>query len=331
MITALLLAWAGLASAQTSTKLVGNTGQDLGEVGLHMRNDHAMSFTTGSDSRGYKLTGVDLRVQLNDTAPANPDAHAYTVSIHADSSGEPGSNLGTLTNPASWPTPYDNVRFSASGSGIDLAANTIYWVVLDTTDDSPHYSIHATTSGNTDSGAATGWSTGSSLVRQWDMVAWGTVRFDPDPETYFHRFAVYGHARIPVQPDPQPQPTNSQPTVSASCEPCEVARGGEVRLAATANDSDGRITGYQWTAAAGTFNTRTEAEVVWTAPERAGEFNVRVTVRDDGGATASAQATITVDPEAVPALPAAGLAVLVVLLIGGERRIRRRVERSIRG
>ena len=55
----------------------------------------------------------------------------YTVSIHSDSSNAPGTSLGTLTQQGSVPSTTGPVRFNASGDGIDLAANTRYWLVLD--------------------------------------------------------------------------------------------------------------------------------------------------------------------------------------------------------
>ena len=199
VITALLLAWAGLATAQTSSKLVGNTGQTEGEENLHLLNDRAISFVTGSDSRGYTLTGVDLRI-IEASAP--PAGHTYTMSIHADSVG-PASHLGTLRNPASWPSAHADVRFSASGSGIYLTAHTTYWVVFDVTAgplNGPR-SIHATTSDGQDDGAAPDWALdGVSLLRVWNTSDW-----DGDL-TFFPRFAVWGYAGRPVLPESEPEP-----------------------------------------------------------------------------------------------------------------------------
>ena len=115
--------------------------------------------------------------------------------------------------------------------------------------------------------------------------------------------------------DPQPQPTNGAPTVTIAAASTTVAPGGTVVLTATAEDSDGRVTSYRWAASRGTFSTREAAETVWTAPERAGRIAVQVTVHDNDGATARATATIMVDAAVpVPALPAAGLALLAFLL-----------------
>ena len=315
VIAAALVGWSGLAAAQTSEKLLSNTGQTAGLVPLTVNNDHAMRFRTGSDSRGYTLTGVDLQI-IEGTSPV-PANHAYTVSIHADSSSEPGSHLGTLTNPGSWPSAFENVRFPTSG-GIRLDPSTDYWVVFDLTA-GPYpgagaRSLRGTTSGNADSGAATDWSMGSSLFRSGNTSDWDTTSF-------FRLFAVYGYAGVPA---PEPDP-NAAPTVTITAASTTVAPGGTVALKATATDSDGTIVGYQWTAPRGTFSTTTAAETVWTAPDLPGTVDVRVTVRDNGGRRASATVTITVDPESVPALPAAGLALLAFLLaVRGTRHVRTR-------
>ena len=129
----------------------------------------------------------------------------------------------------------------------------------------------------------------------------------------------------PATPEPDPDP-NAAPTVTIAAASTMLAPGGTVALTATAEDSDGTIAGYQWTAPRGTFSTTTAAETVWTAPDRfSGTVDVRVTVRDNGGRRASATVTITVDPESVPALPAAGLALLAFLLaVRGTRHVRTR-------
>ena len=137
-------------------------------------------------------------------------------------------------------------------------------------------------------------------------------------------------------PDPDPDPSNAAPTVTVTAASTTVAAGGTVALTATASDSDGRITSYSWGArpvsrsyystTTGKFSTTSGAETVWTAPERADKYQLRVRVFDDDGDTAHATVTITVDDvEPVPALPAAGLALLAfVLAVRGARGVRTR-------
>ena len=115
------------AHAQTVTKLVANFEQGTTGGGSSLRNDHAQAFTTGSHAGGYKLTRVDFG--FVDAATTKP---TYTVKIYTNSSGRPGSVVGTLTNPANLSTSFATPsQFTAPAGGIDLAANTTYFVVVD--------------------------------------------------------------------------------------------------------------------------------------------------------------------------------------------------------
>ena len=52
-----------------------------------------------------------------------------TVSIYSDSGSEPGTLVATLTSPSSYSSSLASTTFS-SASGVSLAADTTYWVVL---------------------------------------------------------------------------------------------------------------------------------------------------------------------------------------------------------
>lgn len=157
-----LLLGAGAAQAQTAVKLVSNTGQSSAFSGINV--DYAQAFTTGSNDAGYagyKLTRVDLRMSSGGgTTPV------YTVSIHSDSSNAPGTSLGTLTQQGSLPSTTGPVRFNASGDGIDLAANTRYWLVLDVSTPNSSAEVRITDAGADaeDSGGAAGWSIADTLI-----------------------------------------------------------------------------------------------------------------------------------------------------------------------
>jgi hypothetical protein len=77
------------------------------------------SFGTGST--GYTLNSVTLLL-------ANTTAGQASLSLYSDGTLEPGTALGTLTAPASYSSTLANTTFSVSG--LTLAANTTYWVVL---------------------------------------------------------------------------------------------------------------------------------------------------------------------------------------------------------
>ncbi|MYK85860.1 MAG: hypothetical protein F4025_05520, partial [Synechococcus sp. SB0669_bin_7] len=153
---------AGLVSeAQAQTTFVKNTGQTTVSNTLQsFTRDTAQAFTTGGNAAGYKLTSVVFKFRtLYNNSPS------FTVAIYTNSSGSPGNSLGTLTNPALSAGDYVEYTFTASGQGIDLEANTQYWIVIDNTstsvvDTTMGWAI--TASDSEDAGAASGWSIANS-------------------------------------------------------------------------------------------------------------------------------------------------------------------------
>ena len=156
------------AQAQTSVKLVSNTGQTL-FAQTNLDNRH-QAFTTGSNAGGYVLTRLDLVVGSPQSAPA------YSVSIHENASGSPGTSLGTLTNPRSLSSSWRLEQFTAPGSGIVLAANTTYRVKTTGT----QAGIQLTRSGGEDPGGSAGWS-----IADGSSVGSGSFRM-----------AIYGYAAL---------------------------------------------------------------------------------------------------------------------------------------
>ena len=148
---------------------VSNTGRtDSSDDTLN--NDHAQAFTTGSHAAGYTLTRVDFEMQKSGT-----NAPAYTVKIHADSSGTPGDEVGELTVPSSLPTSFETTGFTASGTSINLAAETDYWVVVDVTTADGDTKLKTTTAPAEDADEATGWSIADTRLRRASTVSpWGS-------------------------------------------------------------------------------------------------------------------------------------------------------------
>ncbi|MXX76198.1 MAG: hypothetical protein F4Y77_12475, partial [Holophagales bacterium] len=185
-------------------KLVGNTSQSLAgsQTAVH---DWAQPFTTGSNATGYKLTRADIRMLGGSgTAPT------YTVSVHKDSSSSPGDSLGTLTNPAAWPSSAGLARHFAPGGGINLAANTTYWLVYDITanaSNSPSkWLTYRTTEDDEDTGASAGWSIGNdNRDRTWNTTTWGS----PFPESRV--LALHGNPRSPMVSNTGQTLTNDVP------------------------------------------------------------------------------------------------------------------------
>ncbi len=169
---ALLLGFAApAAEAQTSIDLVKNTGQTQVTSNPFFTKDFAQAFTTGSNTTGYKLTGLDIRLEQS-----SGTATTYTVAVVNDSAGSPGSTVvGTLTNPSSLPTSWSNARFTHA-TGFDLAADTTYWVRIDYASGPPPTSLVAvTTSNSEDSGAQAGWNIADSFFsRANDISQWAS-------------------------------------------------------------------------------------------------------------------------------------------------------------
>ncbi|MCY4508158.1 MAG: SwmB domain-containing protein, partial [Acidobacteria bacterium] len=152
------LAWAAgratrdVTAAQTSTVLISNDGQPsiVGNTSLAL--DQAQSFTTGSHSSGYKLTGVEIRFAIGGSISD------YSVKILSDSSGSPGSTeVGTLTTLSSVVTGLNEFT-----GDVDLDADTTYYVVLDTNVSTGSVALTRVTSDDEDSGGAAGWSIGNA-------------------------------------------------------------------------------------------------------------------------------------------------------------------------
>ena len=99
-------------------------------------------------------------------------------------------------------------------------------------------------------------------------------------------------------------PTSTRhPTVTASCNPCEVFVGGESHLIADASDPDGGPLTYRWTAPAGNFlrDAPDRSQEWWQAPNQPGPVAIRVTVTDGRGGSASD--TVTIQVSALPTRP----------------------------
>ncbi|MDE0136078.1 MAG: hypothetical protein OXM54_14680, partial [Acidimicrobiaceae bacterium] len=160
------------AEAQTAQTLVANTGQADGGVSA-LTADIAQAFTTGSSSAGYSLRSVDVEfASVSNTFSSS----SLTATIHADSGGSPGSSLGTLTNPSSFPTSTSDQKLTFTSAGIDLAASTTYFLVMDVGSLQNLTQFRLTDSDSEDSGALAGWSIGDSTVRRaWNSTgAWSS-------------------------------------------------------------------------------------------------------------------------------------------------------------
>jgi len=169
LLAAALFLLPGAKTAQAQTKLVSNVDTERKVIGNTLADDAwGQAFTTGSRAGGYKLT----RVQLGLFRQNARMAPSYGVSIRTSSAGNPGASLGTLTKPASLPTSYELLRFTAPGSGIDLAADTTYFVVVEVDAGSDPLNVVVTTSDVEDPTPASGWSI-ADISRKRISNNWG--------------------------------------------------------------------------------------------------------------------------------------------------------------
>ena len=132
---AVLLAFAALLSlplqAEAQTTLVSNTGQSsatnlraVGPVGAFFYSN-AQWFSTGSEEGGYTLSAIDVLVDDFKSA-SSPRVSIYTVV-----SGNPGTSLYLLTNPATLDD--DAINTFTAPANATLEKDTDYFVVFEET------------------------------------------------------------------------------------------------------------------------------------------------------------------------------------------------------
>ena len=139
-----------------SQTLVSNTGQAPGPTGA-FHNDHAQAFTTGIHEAGYRVTKIGVNLQVGATPRTEWDVQLW--SAHA-TSGQPGEVLSTLIKPSSISTGV--VMFTVPRGGIDLDAETTYWVVVNNHASNSGWFTVNTNSDADDPDPSSGWSIANS-------------------------------------------------------------------------------------------------------------------------------------------------------------------------
>ena len=169
---AALLALPLQVQAQKTT-FVSNTGQstnpDVRRVGPHghLWQLQAQEFSTGDNEGGYTLSTIQVRV---DDFGSNSRPK---VSIYTTSSGNPGSSLYVLTNPATLND--DAINSFRAPANATLEKDTNYFVVFEELGSGSNvgYRLELTLSNAQDSGEASGWSiTNSSRQRATTATSW---------------------------------------------------------------------------------------------------------------------------------------------------------------
>ncbi len=160
--------------------------------------------------------------------------------------------------------------------------------------------LTAGTAESGDYGSLTGISIASGATMGTGTIAM-VADADRDDETFTVALGALPDGLAPGSPSSvevtirdRTPPPNRPPTVTASCHPCAVPRGGEVRLEATATDPDGDPLTYSWSAPRGGFAGADEPVAHWTAPEALGTMAIRVEVSDERGGSASSVVEVAV-------------------------------------
>ena len=163
------------AEAQKTT-FVSNTGQstdpDVREVGPHghLWQLQAQQFSTGDNEGGYTLSAIQVRV---DDFGSNSRPK---VSIYTTSSGNPGTSLYVLTNPATLND--DAINTFRAPANATLEKDTNYFVVFEELGSGSNlrYDLEVTTSNAEDSGKASGWNiANSSRQRSTTATTWDNL------------------------------------------------------------------------------------------------------------------------------------------------------------
>ena len=287
----------GLAQADV---LVSNLGQaDGGGGALHLF-DQAQAFTTGSHSSGYTLTSVEIdfgTVVSSDTA--------YAVSIRSNTVG-PGSSLGTLTNPATLAAGVNEF----TTTGIELAANTTYFVLVDSSSSDAN-SLQNTGSDGEDSTSASGWSIADgSLYRSRGGTGSWTNFGDSK------KIRINGSAKTTAGTNAAPEFSDTSVTRSVAENTAANTNIGSALPAATDADSDtltyslGGTDAASFTFDAATRRLKTKSGVTY---DHEAKSSYSVTVKaSDGTASATIDVTVTVtdvnEPPLAPLKPTFGTA-----------------------
>ena len=227
------------------------------------------------------------------------------MSINSDSSGSPGASLGTLTNPGS--VASDNLQtFTASGSGITLAKETKYFIVLDASGTATG-NVRNTASDNEDANPAANWSIGdASLYRNKGSTgAW---------TSWQESKKIRINGTLSGTP-----PTNNAPVFADSTAARNVAEntaaGQNVGAVLTATDADSDTLTYTLegadaasfdiVAVSGSGQIRTKTGVTYNHEVKS-TYTVVVKADDGNGGTDTITVTITVtDVTEAPGRPAA--------------------------
>ena len=111
----------------------------------------------------------------------------------------------------------------------------------------------------------------------------------------FNGCSIFGPQKPPpVQPPPDQQPENFPPVIiDLKADAPQVQPLGKTQVICQARDANSDNLTYRWTATGGSIDG-SGSTVTWTAPEKGGDYTIRVTVSDGNGGVSSRDANINV-------------------------------------
>ncbi len=267
------------AAAQTVTTFLSNTGLAKSNTLRHLR---AQAFTTGTGT--YTLSSVAISVGSSAGTPV--------VQIYGDTSGNPGTLVATMTNPAA--VMIGRVNVFTAPANTTLTASTTYWVVTSNSAASTGagFRVNVRTNADLDSGTAAGWSMGNTRWRSSNANSWA-------PSSSRLQFQIRGTEE--ATPNAAPTVANAIPDQTATA-----GTGFSYQFPAnTFNDTDtGDTLSYTATKADDTMlptwltftdSTRTFAGTPATADT--GTVSVKVTASDSNGGSVSNEFDIVVSAD----------------------------------
>ena len=144
---------------QTPTVLVSNIGQTQGQdTNWPTTLARAQGFTTGSNAGGYTLASIEFKLNAGTALTDAQIARLRAELWSATTTGAPDSKIVSLSAPSS--VTSGNVAFTAPANTTLMAGTTYFafWYRSPNNADVGTVGLVTTTSGNEDSGGATGWS-----------------------------------------------------------------------------------------------------------------------------------------------------------------------------
>ena len=173
----LLLSSPAPGHAQTSDQLLlGNTGSTQSGVNVGA-DDVTQPFRTGKNPTGYTLTRIQLSASLLTGGETGPSASEITVTLRADSSGDPAdSALATFSFPNTWTGNALNEFTLATAH--DLDPDTPYHIHITAT---KRAFVQRSAASQVDGGSASDWSFSAHRYKNSDgdwVTSTGAIRME---------------------------------------------------------------------------------------------------------------------------------------------------------